>query len=200
MSQKSKSRQKRRARSRHQKSTTSRRIKVPIFLKSILLLLLFFSFFYLIIEKNRGYHWTAHTLLLENLENMKKYKELTSDERLKAKLGFTGSYFEYINKHTPENAIIIMPPDSVYQTGKDPKMLDNYIKTSGWANYFVYPRKLVYEEDKEKYISVYDSAQFVAIIDSWGYDKLEYRVGTKTQYSVLPIKYELLQEMQNQNK
>jgi len=199
MSQQKQSRSKKRQKGKQQQQIT-KKIRIPVFWKSVLLLLLFSSFFYVLTEKNKGYQWTLNTLLLDNLENMKKLKKLSTEDRLKAKLGFTGSYLGYINSHTPENAIIIMPPDSAYKTGNDKKILDNFIKTLGWANYFVYPRKLISEQDKEKYAAVYDSAQFVAIIDYWGYDKLEYKVNQKTQFNVLPIKYELLQQMQNQTK
>lgn len=200
MSQNQKYKQKNRSRGKkveHQKN----KIKFPVFLKSIFQGILIISFFYFITEHNRGYHWTLHTLILENLEKMREYKHLTPGQRLNAKLGFTGSYFEYINTHTPENAIIIMPPDSVYENGKGKQKLDRYIKTSGWANYYVYPRKLVYERDKEIYPSVYDSAQYVAIIDYWGYNKLDYKLRDKVQYTVLPLKYELFQKtQQNQEK
>jgi len=197
MTQKEKYNQKNRSKGIN-KQQQKKGLTIPPFLRNLLQVIFIVVFFYFITEHNKGYHWTLHTLILENLENIKKYKELSPEDRLKAKLGYTGYFLDHINKNTPEDAIIIMPPDSVYKPGKGKQKLDKYITTPGWTNYFVYPRKLIYEDDKEKYSNLYDSAQYVAVIDYWGYDKLNYKVNQKVQYTVLPKDYQLIQ--QNQQK
>ncbi|MDD5231399.1 MAG: hypothetical protein PHC43_08725, partial [Candidatus Marinimicrobia bacterium] len=55
-----------------------------------------------------------------------------------------------------------------------------------WSTYFLYPRRLVYEAEKEKN-PFYDKVDYVAIVNFWGYDKLEYEVAQKIKLNILPV-------------
>ncbi len=137
---------------------------------------------------NRGYEWVFDTLVKGGLASVKKYEALTEVQKMEAKLGYTGSYFNYINKQTPDTAIIIMPPKETLQTKGKKIKLDRYITGRHWSNYFVYPRKFVYEDEKENFPVLYKKATHVAIMYAWGYHLLDYQVEGKVDFTVLPIK------------
>jgi len=56
----------------------------------------------------------------------------------------------------------------------------------GYVTYFLYPRQVVYESEKDK-TKMYNKITYVAIVNNWGYDKLRYDITEKIPYSVLPI-------------
>ena len=80
-----------------------------------------------------------------------------------------------------------MPPDSILVTKGKKSEFSEFIVRKGWANYFVYPRKLIYEDEKADFPQLYQQATHVAIVNYWGYDKLLYQVKNKNKYSVMPI-------------
>jgi len=136
---------------------------------------------------NNGYKWTFETLIKQNLITIKKYKKLKIEQKYEAKVGFNYQFLNFINKNTPQDAIIIMPPDSVFLPVNKKSDFQKFITYKGWPNYFVYPRRLVYEKDKD-INPLYIKATHVAIVNYWGYHKLPYNVKTRNKYSVLPLK------------
>lgn len=155
--------------------------------KNLLLLIVFFSLFFSLKKYNPGYAFVFNDLVKKNMEIMDKYKNLTYEEKMEAKLGFNYKFLNYIKQNTPEDAVIIMPPDSIfYPKGKKSNFTD-FMGTSGYSSYFVYPRKLVYE-GQPKTAALYAKATHVAIVNFWGYEKLAYTVAQKEQFSVLPLK------------
>jgi hypothetical protein len=142
---------------------------------------------YVLRSYNAGYQWTFQTLLKENLKMMKEYKDITLEQKYEAKLGFSYRFLSNIRKSTPEEAVVIMPPDTVLRPPGGKSDFSEFIVSKMWASYFVYPRKLIYENEKGT-SPFYDSATHVAIANYWGYDKLDYPVGNQAQYSVMPLK------------
>lgn len=155
--------------------------------KNLLLLLVFFILFFSLKKYNPGYAFVFDNLVRKSDSIMKKYPNLTYDEKMEAKVGFNFWFLNTIKKNTPEDAVIIMPPDSVfYPKGKKLGFTD-FMGSIGYTSYFVYPRKLVYE-GRPATIALYQKATHVAIVNFWGYDKLSYPVERKEQYAVMPIK------------
>lgn len=158
--------------------------------KQLLVLLLSFIFISVLLNEVKGYNWVIKTLLMKNLEVINKYEDLTLEEKYQAKLGFNYFYLDYLKKNTPEDAIILMPDKlTVFQKSKSnrfkrqsPYLIGRKIPTT----YFVYPRKLVYESEKDS-SAIYSEATHVAIINNWGYDKLNYQVQNKVLNTVMPI-------------
>lgn len=157
--------------------------------KNVLVLLLTF-FIITQIKQNDGYKWVLDTLVSANLKTMKENKHLTEQQKLEAKMGYTARYFNEINKKTPEDAVIIFPPDSLFAVTKYGAKLDRYMRRKEWSSYFVYPRKLIYHEEKEKYPELYKKATHVAIINGWGFQLLPYQVQSRNAFDVLPLKDE----------
>ena len=142
-------------------------------------------------ENNMGYKWVVDTQIIKSQENMDKYKDLTYEQKMQAKLGFTVKYFDFIKQNTPDTAVILMPPDTVIrppgQVHYTKTAMNGYTRNRKWVSYFLYPRKLVYQDHLEDYPELVDDVSHVAIINTWGYEKLPYRVGKKNKYSVMPI-------------
>lgn len=162
----------------------SRILKNIISLFIIILALLLFN-------NLKGYKWLWNSLVMGNLKNIKKYPNLTFNKKYEIKCGFDYKYLEYIKSNTPKDAIILMASKSIL-IPEDEKTNFNKegswgVKNKAWATYFIYPRKLVYENNKNTN-PFYKEVTHVAIANNWGYDKLNYKVDKKYKYYILPIK------------
>ncbi|MBC7389990.1 MAG: hypothetical protein H7329_12305, partial [Opitutaceae bacterium] len=91
---------------------------IPFHLNLIALTVSFFIT--LIAYKNvPSYTWLKEDLIKENLKVIKKYPQLSSDEKLGAKIGYDFQVLKMIRDATPENAIILMPrQDTCYSVRK----------------------------------------------------------------------------------
>jgi|LWDU01.1.fsa_nt_gi hypothetical protein len=145
-------------------------------------------------EINDGYKWFFGSLLKNNIKMLqdKKVKRMNLNQKYESKLGFDYRFLKHIADNTPENAIILMPPDSIIFPKKgriffNKSMKSASIRNKSWASYFVYPRKLVYEKINEnsKYV---DKATHVAIVNHWGYHKLKNPPRQRQQFAVIPLK------------
>ena len=140
----------------------------------------------LFVTKNNGYKWMWNTLLKKNLETIEKYKELTVAQRHESKQGFYAKYLNFINENTPEDAIILIPSDSVINSVDSKYKLKTLVDRRK-TTYFIYPRRAVYEKSME-YDSIYlDKITHVAIVNYYGYESLNYGVSNKQQFSVMPV-------------
>ncbi len=137
-------------------------------------------------EWNDGYNWYFTSLIEDNFKAMKQYKTLTTEQKLESKIGFNFSYLKFLKTNTPEDAIILMPPDSVFFPSNEKSEFQVFILTPSWASYFVYPRKLVYE--KQNNLALNKKVTHVAVMNSWGYDKLSYQAARNNKYNIFPIK------------
>lgn len=155
--------------------------------KNLILLVATFFFTQAIRKDGAGYQWVFENLIEDNLKMIKKYKKLNHDERLQAKLGYTAAYLSFIAKNTPENAVILMAPDTVFNPPGQKSDFNNFIRERGWASYFVYPRKLVYEHEKELFPDMYERVTHVAIANYWGYQKLPFQVPNKVKHTIIPL-------------
>lgn len=160
-------------------------------LMNVVLLLVSLFFVMILMKKVDGYKWVRETLFKENLEFIKKYPTLNTDQKLEAKLGFDYAYIRML-KEAPENAVIIMPRrsliDSVRKQNQAFALNSGGIFNGTWSEYFIYPRKVVYEDDKAKN-PLYKKATHVAILSYSGYEKLNYQVAdsSKKAYGVVAI-------------
>lgn len=110
----------------------------------------------------------------------------SAEKKYEFRFGPTFLLLNNIVKHTPQDAIIIMPPDSLLLNTASDIKLHKEITEKTWANYFVYPRKLVYEKEKNTN-PIYDQANYIFILNGWGLDKIHYQPENKIVTGVLPI-------------
>ena len=145
-----------------------------------------FILFRTVLSASDSYQWAWERLLIKNLKDIRSSGKLTIDQKNEIRHGFFYRYLNFINKNTPENAIILMPPDSVINA-VDPNYRLGTLKDRRKTTYFIYPRKAVYNKSME-----YDSAYLnrithVAIVNYHGYDHLDYQIDDKQPFSVLPV-------------
>lgn len=162
---------------------------VDWFSKNILGLILSVVIIIILYNGIQGYKWVWDTLVMGNLKIIRQNSNLSLQKKWEIKLGFDYSYLNYIKNNTPDDAIILMPAYAeIYPEGEksDFNTRDSGgIKNKAWATYFLYPRKLVYQDEKDLN-PFYDKANYVAIVNFMGYDRLNYTVGDKQKYQILP--------------
>jgi hypothetical protein len=138
-------------------------------------------FLYVIFNNIQGYDWLYNTMLKGNLETISQNPDLTIAQRYNLKSGEIG-YVYRIKESSPDSAIIIIPPKDLLT-----KVGFKSAVELPWLTYFVYPRKVVYEDDKDS-SKLYKQANYVLAVNGWGFDKLNYRVDRPESFMVLPLK------------
>jgi hypothetical protein len=92
-------------------------------------------------------------------------------------------YIDFLLRHTPDTAVILLPPARAIDTIPE----YNNLNSSEWMEYFLYPRLCVSEDERESKKELYARVTHVAIVNNWGYDKLKYNPVSRTDATVLPI-------------
>lgn len=139
-------------------------------------------FIYIIFNNVTGYNWMYFTMLKGNLEAIENAPNLTFAQRYEAKWGQEIGLINKVKAQTPDSAIILIPPRKLLtQIGfKSTQELP-------WLTYFLYPRKVVYEDDKDS-SKIYAQANYVFAVNGWGLDKLNYRPEKPEAFMVLPLR------------
>lgn len=138
----------------------------------------------------RGYYWAIHDMAIGGSENVKEIKSraekrLTREDKFAMRIGFW-PFIDYINKNTPESAVIYLPEgDSA--TSNNSKW--SYIYDPEWMEYFLYPRLCVAMGREQDHPDLAKRVTHVVIIEGKGYDKLRYDVpmNLRPKEDVLPI-------------
>ncbi len=163
---------------------TGNKIDIKI-INNFVALIAILAIIFIIYFLDPGYKWTWNDLIKSNLEVMSDYKNTDYNKRAQLKLGYFADYMSILRENTPEDAIILMPSDSVINTVKN-KLFIKHLKNKTFTTYFLYPRKVVYEKNKDDN-EFFDKATHIAIVNYNGYDKTNKEIAEKVQFFVLPI-------------
>ena len=149
--------------------------------------------FLLLEETVPGLQFAVRQLAIKNLQQMAQLNNKQAAKHLPPldrfeKMGLkieSWSYIEFLLRNTPMDAVILLPPDTIFDKNEGVINLSD----ADWMEYFVYPRLCISESAKNQYPDLYKSVTHVAIIKYWGYDHLHYPVREEKQqkYEVLPI-------------
>lgn len=132
-----------------------------------------------------GYTWVYDSLLKGNYKYITDNKHLSADEWREAKMGFSYKYLKHIRDNTPDTAVILMPERDIYFPKEGKGDFEGDMSNKMWRLRVLYPRKIVDASEMEnKYAT---EITHVAIVNGWGYDKLNYEVRDRVQYAVLPV-------------
>lgn len=176
-----------------QKQVQTQDRSTPLRSKDMIALIISFLVVFVLYKTVGGYKWLWDTLVIGNIKMIRKYPDLTIEKKWEVKCGFDYTYLNFIKKNTPEDAIILMPSDSaLYPEGQKSDFNTRNsagVKNKAWSTYFLYPRKVVYEREKESN-PLYTKVNYVAIANYKGYEKLSYKIDKKQKYYVLPISLE----------
>lgn len=154
-------------------------------------------------KNNIAYNWVYNNLLKEGYkycgmvqDEIDKRTRGISDPRVKRQIAFDTKYeakvgaefmvLKEIRDNTPPNAIILFPPPVVLTQKTTYLSLRYEIGMKPWASHFLYPRTIVYEQEKGKN-PFYDKAQYVFILHGWGFDHLDYEPQQRNLVDILPI-------------
>ncbi len=174
-------------------------------------------------EKSSNYHWlhhykwVYHYLVRSHLDLIESLGSISIEEKYKSRSGSDYQYLQYIKNNTPEDAVILMPDLADLEIPKDapagtPQL--ERVANKAWATYFLYPRKLVYDQlDGQDYLAdgqpnIYKSPGYqeerkklthVAIVYGRGYEHLSYPVQKRLYYAVMPIQQDASQPRVPQN-
>jgi hypothetical protein len=147
------------------------------------LLLMFYVF-------NPGYYWAVKEIAIKNnlaIDTIQMDFDLMPDEfRNDYKLTLRIDDYKYIKQlelHTPDSAVILLPPLSAVDTTPE----FNSLNDPEFMEYFLYPRLCISEDQKNTKKDLYAKVTYVAIVNGWGYDKLRYKAERKSSAAVLPI-------------
>ncbi|MBT8326521.1 MAG: hypothetical protein KJP21_02280 [Bacteroidia bacterium] len=185
MSKKSKRPQKKVAPPKQSKSEKKPSTGIP-FINNIVVVFVFVILVVIVKDANTGYKWMSDTLIKLNMKRIKMYKNSTFEEKQVAKMGYNVQFLNYVSDNTPEDAIILMPPDSIIQQEGVASDFDKHMRNKVWVSYFLYPRKVVFEKEKET-STLYDKATHIAVINGWGYEKLPHITGNRSKHAVFAL-------------
>jgi hypothetical protein len=120
------------------------------------------------------------------MEFIRTYPDMTTEQRLEAKLGMSYTYLQFVKKQTPEDAVILFPGWNEFFPEGVKSPFDGNITNKIWATRFLYPRKIVFssEQDKCRYGK---NITHVAIVNGMGFEKVSYPVAEKFDHGVLPF-------------
>lgn len=137
-------------------------------------------------KNNKGYKWMWNNLVKNNQQTLSEYSYLTDYEKNLQRHGNLFKYLDNINKNTPDDAIILMPPDSVIDK-LNPKLKLSSLKSRILVTYFIYPRRAVYNNNEwDK--NIISKANYIAIVNYSGYEKLSRPPAKKLAFTVLPLR------------
>jgi hypothetical protein len=121
-----------------------------------------------------------YTMLADNYAVIKKNPKADYAQRLTFKLGYNYHYLNFIKQNTPPDAKILIPERSVFLEAPTDFRDSPELGIRGFYS-LIYPRQPFYEKD-----SVPDITH-VAIVNGWGFDRLNYPVAQQRINTVLPI-------------
>lgn len=123
---------------------------------------------------------------MANLKFIVGWPSLPVEEKWKIKFPNDFSYIHFVKTNTPDSAVIVMPPNSFQSQLSSSNGAQNKI----WAEYFLYPRKLVYADENDN--PLLEQANYIMIVNYWGYDYLKEKYGIvipmTAPYTVAPIR------------
>lgn len=160
--------------------------------RNIIIGTVFFISLSYLYNHSSSYKWLYEKFYKSNYSTIKNYSHYTIEERYQSKLGFYAKYMFFIKSHTPDTAIILMPPDSVIQA-IDKKNRMGWLTSKRHSTYFLYPRKAIYKKLSSDSI-YFDKITHVVIVDGKGYENLPFTVKNKNKYTVIPTNLHLTEK------
>lgn len=116
----------------------------------------------------------------------KMKSQIAYDTKYEAKIGVEFMVLKMIRDNTPPNAIILFPPPLILTQKTTNLTLRYEIGMKPWASHFLYPRTIVYDQERGKN-PFYDKAQYIFVLHGWGFDRLDYEPKQRNQVDILPL-------------
>jgi hypothetical protein len=118
-------------------------------------------------------------------------RQIAYDTKYEAKIGTEFMILKMIRDNTPPNAVILFPPPLILTQKTSYLTLRYEIGMKPWASHFLYPRTIVYEQEKGKN-PFYAKAQYIFVLHGWGFDHLDYVPQQQNAVDILPLHKSLI--------
>lgn len=137
---------------------------------------------------NDGYNWLLNSYVKGNLETVRLYGNMTTEQRLQAKLGNDYSYLMFLRDNTPADAVILYPTRDQFRAGLggQPSLFQGNLCDKLAAVRVLYPRKVVVHEEMGK-SSWSKRITHIGIMNGQNRDLLAYPVDSTYTIGVLPV-------------
>jgi hypothetical protein len=116
----------------------------------------------------------------------KQREQIAYDTKLEAKMGVEFLVLKQIRDNTPPDAVILFPPPAVMTQKTSYLTLRYEITMKPYATHFLYPRTVVYEQEKGKN-PYFNKVNYVFCLHGWGFQYLNYKPAQFNAVDVLPI-------------
>lgn len=143
---------------------------------------------YLLYETVPGYNYFVKLQVIKESRIILENFSFTMDQKYQVKLKRDYEFIKYVKGNTPDSAVILMPPSDVFKNTIFNQNGAWGVKSKIWSTYFLYPRILIQENERDIYPELYNRITHVMVINKWGFDKLNYRINRRMNYVVLPIR------------
>ena len=139
---------------------------------------------------NMGYQWVFSGLLKGNLEVVRHNRNLTTEQRMAAKMGNDFAYLLYLRDNTPRDAVILWPTMDQFRRTPDgsPSLFRGNMCDKLSAVRWLYPRKVVVHEEFGK-TSWGKRVTHVGVVNGYNRDLVPYAVDSTYVVGVLPMEY-----------
>jgi len=121
-----------------------------------------------------------------SVSNAAAKRQIAYDTKYEAKIGTEYLILKMIRDNTPPNAVILFPPPLILTQKTNYFTLRYEITMKPWPSHFLYPRTIVYEQEKGKN-PFYDKAQYIFVLHGWGFDHLDYEPQQRNVADILPL-------------
>lgn len=129
-----------------------------------------------------GYDWLLNTMLINNLKTIEQYPNLNTQQKYEAKWGGSEiSYVYRIKNETPDTSIILLPPKKTIAEVGFKSTVD-----LPWITYFLYPRKVVYEDEKATNPN-YAKANYLVSLNGWGLERSKTLIEKPEAFMILKL-------------
>ncbi|MBQ8500831.1 MAG: glycosyltransferase family 2 protein [Bacteroides sp.] len=152
--------------------------------RNLLALVMALGIVYLAFSTHPTYQWVYGNLLKKNHAVIKKAPQLTFDQKMLMKLGESYRYLHYLRNATPPNAVILYPPKKAFQ--KEGTPFKHEIFNKAFATRFLYPRRLVLEEELGK-SPLASRITHIAIVNGEGANHFTHPTDSTVQNAVFEI-------------
>ncbi|MDR0976451.1 MAG: glycosyltransferase family 2 protein [Prevotellaceae bacterium] len=156
-------------------------------LKNVALLLPALLLVYYVLALQPAYHW-SYDMLTSYRDFIEENPHATFDEKMKLKLGASYDYLHYVRQTTPPDAVILYPSAEAFRKPGSPFTQEIYNKL--YATRFLYPRKLVTEEELSRGSRYATRITHVAIVNGVSPRSLAVPFDSTYQHVVIPVQHQ----------
>lgn len=136
-----------------------------------------------VVFPQQDYAWSID-MLEDNYDFVTNNRYMSVQERYASKLGVSYILFDSVRSKTPDTAVVYLPGKNGFFPKNQVSIFTGEPYEKMWAIRFLYPRKVVSEEEYER--SAYaEKIDYVMIVYGIGTERLKYKLPQRIDFGVL---------------